>query len=165
MTLTGDGFAARHGVLAAGYGSRPDPEDPAQVLAMPMVLHLPKVDPPARSDLLAAAASATVALVRALRGNEVFSRIVELDPELLLPYLISRRGRSQQAIVELLADAITAGQRAGTMRAGDPQAIARALVLAGHGFVLSAHTMVDEAATAADLEAELRLLVARAVAP
>ncbi|MBM4696127.1 aminoacyl-tRNA hydrolase [Prescottella equi] len=62
MTLTGDGFAARHGVLAAGYGSRPDPEDPAQVLAMPMVLHLPKVDPPARSDLLAAAASATVAL-------------------------------------------------------------------------------------------------------
>ncbi len=29
---------------------------------MPMVLHLPKVDPPARSDLLAAAASATVAL-------------------------------------------------------------------------------------------------------
>lgn len=62
MTLTGDGFAARHGVLAGGYGSRPDPEDPAQVLAMPMVLHIPKVDPPARSDLLAAAASAVVAL-------------------------------------------------------------------------------------------------------
>lgn len=110
-------------------------------------------------------ASATVALVRALRANEVFSRIVELDPELLLPYLINRRGRSQQALVELLADAIATGQRAGTMRSGDPEAIARALVLAGHGFVLSAHTMLDEDVTAADVEAELRLLVSRAVAP
>ena len=62
MILTGDGFAARHAVLAAGYGNRPDPADPAQVLAMPIVLHIPKADPPARSALLAAAASATVAL-------------------------------------------------------------------------------------------------------
>jgi len=62
VTLTGDGFAARHAVLAAGYGSRPDPADPAQVLAMPIVLHIPKAEPPARSALLAAAASATVAL-------------------------------------------------------------------------------------------------------
>ncbi|WP_430333389.1 aminoacyl-tRNA hydrolase [Rhodococcus sp. ACT016] len=62
VTQTGDGFAARHAVLAAGYGSRPDPTDPGQVLAMPIVLHIPKADPPARSALLAAAASATVAL-------------------------------------------------------------------------------------------------------
>src|SRR5215831_7673753 len=39
-----------------------------------------------------------VATVRALRDNELFVRIVELDPELLLPYLLTRRGRSQQAI-------------------------------------------------------------------
>ncbi|WP_305092066.1 peptidyl-tRNA hydrolase [Prescottella sp. R16] len=56
------GFAARHAVLAGGYGDRPDPADPADVLAMPIVLHIPKADPPARSALLAAAASATVAL-------------------------------------------------------------------------------------------------------
>lgn len=56
------GFAARHAVLRAGYGHRADPDDPAQVLAMPLVLHIPKVDPPARSALLAAAAAATAAL-------------------------------------------------------------------------------------------------------
>ncbi|MGW4481183.1 aminoacyl-tRNA hydrolase [Rhodococcus triatomae] len=56
------GFAARHAVLAAGYGQRPDPEDPAQVLAMPIVLHIPKVDPPTRTAVLEAAAAATVAL-------------------------------------------------------------------------------------------------------
>lgn len=56
------GFAARHAVLAAGYGHRPDPDDPARVLAMPLVLHIPKSEPPARSALLAAAAAAGVAL-------------------------------------------------------------------------------------------------------
>ena len=58
----GGNFHARHAVLAAGYGSRPDPADPARVLAMPMVLHLPKADPPPRSALLEAAAAAAVAL-------------------------------------------------------------------------------------------------------
>src|SRR5690349_22475114 len=33
-----------------------------------------------------------VGTVRALRENELFVRIIELDPELLLPYLLSRRG-------------------------------------------------------------------------
>ena len=47
--------------------------------------------------------------VRALRENELFVRIVELDPELLLPYLLSRRGRSQQAILDLLVDAAARG--------------------------------------------------------
>ena len=55
-------FAERHAVLARGYGHRPDPDDPAQVQAMPIVLHIPKADPPARSALLEAAATATVAL-------------------------------------------------------------------------------------------------------
>ncbi|WP_228803869.1 aminoacyl-tRNA hydrolase [Nocardia higoensis] len=55
-------FAARHAVLAEGYGGAVDPEDPERVQAMQMVLHLPKADPPPRSALLAAAASAVVAL-------------------------------------------------------------------------------------------------------
>ncbi|MBF6214707.1 peptidyl-tRNA hydrolase [Nocardia puris] len=56
------GFRLRHAELALGYGGGADPEDPARVLAMQMVLHLPKVDPPARSALLAAAAASAVAL-------------------------------------------------------------------------------------------------------
>jgi peptidyl-tRNA hydrolase len=55
-------FAERHAVLAQGYGGRPDPDDPADVRAMPIVLHIPKADPPPRSRLLEAAASASVAL-------------------------------------------------------------------------------------------------------
>ena len=43
--------------------------------------------------------------------------------------------------------------------------MARALLLATHGFVLSAHTMVDDDVTEAELDAELRLLLSRALAP
>ncbi|WP_280268401.1 peptidyl-tRNA hydrolase [Nocardia wallacei] len=57
-----DGFAARHAELAHGYGGSGDPDDPALVQAMQMVLHIPKADPPPRSALLEAAAAAAVAL-------------------------------------------------------------------------------------------------------
>ncbi len=110
-------------------------------------------------------ADVLVATVQALRENELFVRIVELDPELLLPYLLARRGRSQEAIATLLEERIAAGQTAGDVRSGSPAAMARALLLAAHGFVLSVQTMVDDAVTVADLDDELRLLARRALAP
>ncbi len=55
-------FAARHALLAQGYGGRSDPPDSADVLVMPLVLCVPKAQPPPRSSLLEAAAAATVAL-------------------------------------------------------------------------------------------------------
>jgi AcrR family transcriptional regulator len=106
-----------------------------------------------------------VGTVRTLRENELFLRIVELDPELLLPYLLARRGRSQDAILATLAEAVRAGQSSGEVRAGNPVAIARGLVLAAHGFVLSAHTMVDDTVTVDALDAELALLLRRALLP
>ncbi len=104
-----------------------------------------------------------VATTRALRENELFVRIVELDPHLLLPYLLDRRGRSQQAIAELTAGRIREGQADGSVREGDPVAMARALLLAAHGFVLSAHTMVDDEVDEQSLDAELAHLVRSAV--
>ncbi len=103
--------------------------------------------------------------VRALRDNELFVRIVELDPELLLPYLLSRRGRSQDAVLGLVEEWVRAGQKAGDVRAGDPVAIARGLVLSTHGFVLSAHTMVDDSVSEEALDAELVAVLTRALAP
>ncbi|MFE3443657.1 peptidyl-tRNA hydrolase [Nocardia sp. NPDC059180] len=62
IRVTDGDFAARHAELATGYGGNGDPDDPAKVQAMQMVLYLPKADPPARSALLAAAAASAVAL-------------------------------------------------------------------------------------------------------
>src|SRR5690349_4944450 len=99
-------------------------------------------------------AAAALSTIRALRDNELFVRIVELDPDLLLPYLISRRGRSQEALVEIMAAEIESGQATGAIRDGDPVLMARSLTLAGHGFVLSAQTMTDGKVGFAELDAE-----------
>jgi AcrR family transcriptional regulator len=108
---------------------------------------------------------AIVGTVRQLRKNELFVRIVELDPELILPYLFSRRGRSQDLILALTSEAIADGQRAQEIRPGNPVAIARALLLAAHGFVLSVHTMVDDEAAEHELDDELATLITRTLQP
>src|SRR3954471_4966455 len=105
-----------------------------------------------------------VATTRALRENELFVRIVELDAELLLPYLLTRRGRSQQAIAELTTGRIREGQADRSIRDGSPVAMSRALLLAAHGFVLSAHTMVDDDVSEEELDDELEKVVRRVIA-
>jgi AcrR family transcriptional regulator len=101
--------------------------------------------------------------VTALRANPVFMRIVEVDPELLLPYLLERRGRNQDLVLDLLSKAIGSGQADGTVREGDPALLGRALLLALHGFVISRATMSD--IPASDLDRELALLVERYLQP
>jgi AcrR family transcriptional regulator len=110
-------------------------------------------------------AAAALSTIRALRDNALFVRIVELDPDLLLPYLISRRGRSQEALVEIMASEIESGQAAGAIRAGDAVLMARSLTLAGHGFVLSAQTMTDAEVGFAELDAEYARLITRTLEP
>lgn len=100
-----------------------------------------------------------VGTVRALRGNELFTRIIELDPQMLLPYLLERTGRSQDHVLALTAAAIEAGQASGAIRDGDPAALARAILLATHGFTLSAQTMTSRGVSLADLDRELAVLL------
>lgn len=103
--------------------------------------------------------------VAALRDNELFRRIVDVDPEELLPYLIDRRGRSQDAILQALSATIADSQQSGRVRSGDPRLLARSLLLAAHGFTISAHTMTDDGLTRADLDAELITLVRSYLTP
>ena len=88
-----------------------------------------------------------------------------VDPELLLPYLLQRRGRSQDNILALLEPMIAEGQADGTVRDGDPALMARSIMLAAHGFTLSAETMADDAHPVEEYDEELRLLIERYLAP
>lgn len=105
------------------------------------------------------------AAVSVLRENELFRRIIDVDPEQLLPYLIDRRGRSQDVIIGALADRLAQAQAVGEVRAGNPLLLARSLMLAAHGFAISAHTMQDDDLTQADFDTELTTLVRRYLAP
>lgn len=106
-----------------------------------------------------------VARIDTLRGDELFARILEVDPEIVLPYLFVRRGRSQELVVQVLAANIAAGQAAGVVRPDDPVALARSVVLVAHGFTLSAHTMTDDRVDAAALRAGLTRAVVGVLAP
>jgi len=107
---------------------------------------------------------AVVDAANALRDNPLFRKIVDVDPELLLTYLIDRRGRTQDALLQVLEARIRDGQVAGSIRAGDPAAMARSVVLSVHGFVISAATMAD--VVSVDLLAdELRLMLERYLQP
>ncbi len=114
---------------------------------------------PTGGDTRAAVVDGVVGTVAALRENELFTRIVELDPEMLLPYLLQRTGRSQDHVLALLVAGITAAQAEGSVRAGDPEAIARGIVLAAHGFTLSAHTMTTDSVDTDALDRELAVLL------
>lgn len=103
--------------------------------------------------------------VTALRSNDLLRKIVDVDPELLLPYLLRRRGRSQDNILGLLEPLIAEGQADGSVRAGDPTLLARSILLAAHGFTLSAETMADEARPVEAYDEELFALLERYLAP
>jgi AcrR family transcriptional regulator len=105
--------------------------------------------------------------VSALRDNVLFAKIVHVDPELLLPYLLDRRGRTQDALLGLTEAAVREGQADGSVREGDPVLLARSLLLATYGFLLSTPTMTDDLPDVADavFDDELRLLVDGYLAP
>lgn len=105
-----------------------------------------------------------VETVQALRANPLFQKIVDVDPELLLTYLLQRRGRTQDVLLDLLVEQVEAGQEAADIRAGDPQAIARSVVLAAQGFAVSAGIMADAVAEDA-LAAELQTLLEGYLSP
>lgn len=113
-------------------------------------------------DPAAVIAQGVVGTVTALRTDPLFRRILEVDPELVLPYLLTRRGRNQEHVLDLLTEAIAAGQQDGSVRAGDAAVLARALLLALQGFVISVQTMTD--VRLEDLDAELFHLIERFLA-
>ncbi|WP_374202686.1 aminoacyl-tRNA hydrolase [Nocardia sp. JCM 34519] len=101
-------FRVRHAELALGYGGAGDPADPAMVQAMQLVLHLPKADPPPRSALLAAAATATVALCldeRVGPGGEWESRYLAWKRSRIRK--VARRARGAQWLAAGEVDGVT----------------------------------------------------------
>ncbi|MEU7828845.1 helix-turn-helix domain-containing protein [Nonomuraea sp. NPDC052129] len=90
--------------------------------------------------------AAVVEGVRRLRGHPLWRKIVEADPELLLPYLLDRRGATHEAVLGVLEAAV-----------GDRRK-ARAVLLVAQSFLLSAPTMLDPV-TLDELDAELATLL------
>lgn len=104
-----------------------------------------------------AIADAVVEVAAQIRRGELFQKIVEVDPELLLPYLLVRRGRTQDAMLESVTVVIRAGQQTADVRDGDPGLLARSVLLIAMGFVFSAPTMIDGTTDGTALFGELTI--------
>lgn len=106
--------------------------------------------------------------VRAFRDHPLLRKIIEVDPELLLPYVLDRCGASQLVFLELFEEALSAGHADGTIRRDHPVRQARSVLLVVQSFVLSAPTMLDDADPDLDsdaFDAELRHILERMLAP
>lgn len=110
--------------------------------------------PTARERLVTGAVGGVDRLTR----HPLFVRIVDVDPELLLPYLTTRRGTFQRAVVAVMEQHIADGATDGSIAADDAGAVARTIELALRGFAFQA--LAEGAAGERDAElVELRRLL------
>lgn len=116
--------------------------------------------PTAREQLVAAAVGGVDRLTR----HPLFLRIVDVDPELLLPYITVRRGAFQRAVVGAMEARIADGVADGSIVVDDPAAAARTIELALRGIAFQTLAPGAEAERAAEL-AQLRRLLDRYLAP
>jgi AcrR family transcriptional regulator len=104
---------------------------------------------------------------RALRAHPLFHKIIDVDPDVLLPYLLERRGTTQDALLSAVEKSIRAGHKDGSVRSAHPVRQSRALLLIVQSFAMSGHTMVDDetALSATAFDDELRHALERYLAP
>jgi AcrR family transcriptional regulator len=108
-------------------------------------------------------AATTAALIRLLHDEPLFRRVVDVDPELLLPYLTDRFGTTQRLAVAHVRRMLADGQQDGSVRRGDLDAMATALVLMATPFAVSVR-LLDEAGSDG-LLTELERMVDGALRP
>ena len=106
-------------------------------------------------DRLVAKATTSVSV---LWTNPLMARVLDVDPELLLPYVVDRVGATQRLVEPALRADVEAGQADGSIRAGDPALITRALYLVLQSFVLSARPALTDLHPAGDGAARAALL-------
>lgn len=137
----------------------------AAVRAGPVHAGGPAEEPAGRPRLVAT----VVGLARGIRTHPILRKIIDLDPDFLLPYLLKRRGTSTHQQLELLESGLRAAIADGSVREADPALLARSVLLATWSFTLTAPALVDAPAGSGPeldrLDAELALMLDRYLAP
>lgn len=103
--------------------------------------------PTARERLV----EAGVLTVDRLAGHPLWRRVLELDPELLLPLVVDRFGSSQRAVIDAVAAQVEEGRRDGSVREVDPRLAATCLLLTAQSFVFSARVVAQLEGTSGEL--------------
>ena len=89
------------------------------------------------------AVAITVDGTRAIAEHPLMVRVLAVDPEALLPLVVSRRGSTARAGEELLVAVLTSATD-GSITAPDPVLAARTIVTAASAFIFSANVLATE---------------------
>lgn len=79
--------------------------------------------------------------VQALSEHPLLRRVLDLDPEALLPYIVDRRGSSQESGAVAIQREIEAGLQDGSIRPVDPATATDLLLLTGQSLVFSSRML------------------------
>lgn len=121
-----------------------------------IVTAVPEPGPTGRALVVAT----VVGAVGRLRTHPLLRKIIDVDPEFLVPYLLQRRGTSADRQLALIEAGVRAGQADGSIRAGAPGLLARAVLLTAWSFTLTGPVFVAPNRYRA-LDAELSELIDR----
>ena len=108
--------------------------------------------------------SAVVEAVTRLAEHALVTRVLELDPELILPFVVDRLGSGQQLAVESIRSMLADGIADHSIRECDVPASAHLMLLLAQSFVFSARITPADASPAAVTE-ELRRMLDGYLAP
>jgi len=100
----------------------------------------------------------TVRAASLIAADPLVRRVLELDPELLVPYILDRLGQSQRIAIEHFRRHIEEGHADGSIRPMDEKTVAYCLQLIVGSFVLATRVTEREAHPAA-VNSELRRLL------
>jgi AcrR family transcriptional regulator len=98
-----------------------------------------------------------------LASHPLFVRLLDVDPELLLPYVTERVGAFQKLVIDGLEARLSEAMDAGSVRRDNPRRMAAAMELAMRGYVLSAHS--DAPQDAREHREDLHAMLAAFLAP
>lgn len=110
------------------------------------------------ADPLARIVHGCTGTVRGVWRHSMFSRFLDNEPELLSRYVFHRFGSSQHAALELLLPQIAEGQRHGSVRPGDPEELARVVLLTTQSVGTSRRLVEDTLTEDTLLDSLARLL-------
>jgi AcrR family transcriptional regulator len=102
--------------------------------------------------------TAVIEAVSRLADHPLVTRVLELDPELILPFVVDRLGSGQQLAAERIREMLADGIADGSIHPCDVAAAAHLLLLLAQSFVFSARVPPTDSEPAA-VTAELRRML------
>ncbi len=102
--------------------------------------------------------TAVIEAVSRLADHPLVTRVLELDPELILPFVVDRLGSGQQLAAERIREMLGDGIADGSIQPCDVAAAAHLLLLLAQSFVFSAR-VAPAGTDAAAVTAELRRML------